>query len=237
MRTAAATAPNWGGPPHDGASRPAGILLSMGPGLAVAALLATGLGPWLPSVARRFCISSPRFGTGSRILAAVALAALLAVIAVRLAPGLLALGAAALAVAGVVLSLIDLAEHRLPDAVVWPTAAVVLLLLVAASLLEGRPNAAIATLAGAVALFAVYLVLALITPRGIGMGDVKLAAACGAALGCFGLKAWLLGLAAGFLINGAAAVAALLLRRTTLRGSLPFGPSMIAGVFVALALS
>jgi leader peptidase (prepilin peptidase)/N-methyltransferase len=209
----------------------------MGPGLAVAALLAAGLGPWLPSFARRFCISSPPFGARWRVVAALALAALLAVVAVRVGFGPLALGYLALAVAGVVLSMIDLAERRLPDALVWPATVVVVLLLVAASLLQGRPGAAIATPAGAVALFTVYLVLALITPSGIGMGDVKLAAACGAALGCLGLTGWLLGLATGFLINGAAAVAALLLRRTTLRGSLPFGPSMIAGVFVALALS
>jgi leader peptidase (prepilin peptidase) / N-methyltransferase len=209
----------------------------MGPGLAVAAVIGAGLGPWLPSLARRYCTSRPRLGARSRILAAVALAALLAVVAVRIGPHPPALGYVALAVAGVVLSVVDLVERRLPDVLVWPTAVAVALLLVAASLLEGHPTAAIATVAGAIGLFGVYLVLALITPRGIGMGDVKLAAACGAALGCLGLRTWLLGLAAGFLLNGLAAVVALALRRTTLRGSIPFGPSMIAGVFVAMALA
>ena len=209
----------------------------MGPGLAVAAVIGAGLGPWLPSLARRYCTSRPRLGAPSRILAAVALAALLAVVAVRIGPHPPALGYVVLAVAGVVLSVVDLVERRLPDVLVWPTAAAVALLLVAASLLERDPIAAMATVAGAIGLFGVYLVLALITPRGIGMGDVKLAAACGAALGCLGLRTWLLGLAAGFLLNGLAAVVALALRRTTLRGSIPFGPSMIAGVFVAMALA
>jgi leader peptidase (prepilin peptidase) / N-methyltransferase len=209
----------------------------MGPGLAVAAVIGAGLGPWLPSLARRYCTSRPRLGARSRILAAVALAALLAVVAVRIGPHPPALGYVALAVAGVVLSVVDLVERRLPDVLVWPTAVAVALLLVAASLLERDPVGAIGTVAGAIGLFGVYLVLALITPRAIGMGDVKLAAACGAALGCLGLRTWLLGLAAGFLLNGLAAVVALALRRTTLRGAIPFGPSMIAGVFVAMALA
>jgi len=209
----------------------------MGPGLAVAAVIGVGLGPWLPSLARRYCTSCPRLGTRTRILATVALVALLAVVAVRIGPHPPALGYLALALAGVVLSVVDLAEQRLPDALVRPTAGAVVLLLVAASLLERRPIEAAATVGGGLGLFAVYLVLALITPRGIGMGDVKLAAVCGAALGFLGLRTWLVGLAAGFLLNGLAAVVALALRRTTLRGSLPFGPSMIAGVFVAMALT
>lgn len=209
----------------------------MGPGLAAAAVIGVGLGPWLPSLARRCCTSRPGLGAPARILTTAALVALLAVVAVRFGLHPQALGYSALAVAGVVLSVVDVAERRLPDILVWPTAAVTALLLVAASLLEGDPAGAVGTLAGAVALFALYLALALITPRGIGMGDVKLAAACGAALGCLGLRTWLVGLAAGFLLNGIATIVALALRRTTLRGSLPFGPSMIAGVFVAVALT
>ncbi len=209
----------------------------MGPGLAVAAVIGVGLGPWLPSLARRYCRSRPGVDARARILATVALVALLAVVAVRIGLHLQALGYVALAVAGVVLSVVDVAERRLPDVLVWPTAAVVTLLLVAASLAGGRPLGAVGTAVGAIALFAVYLVLALIARGGIGMGDVKLAAACGAALGFLGLRTWLVGLAAGFLLNGLAAVVALALRRTTLRGSIPFGPSMIAGVFVAMAIT
>jgi leader peptidase (prepilin peptidase)/N-methyltransferase len=209
----------------------------MGPGLAAAAVLGAGLGPWLPSLARRVCKSRPRLGAWPRILATAALVTLLAVVAIRIGPHPNALGYAALAVAGVALSVVDLVERRLPDVLVWPTAGAVVVLLVAGSLLEGRPIGAVGTVAGAIGLFVVYLVLALIAPGGIGMGDVKLAVACGAALGCLGVRSWLLGLAAGFLLNGLAAVVALALGRTTLRGSVPFGPSMIAGVFVAIAFA
>lgn len=209
----------------------------MGPGLAVAGVIGAGLGPWLPSLARRCCTSHPQLGVRAGILATVSLVALLAVVAVRIGPQPPALGYLVLAVAGVVLSVVDLVERRLPDVLVWPTAAAVVLLLAAAALLELRPLGAVGAVAGAIGLFVVYLVLALITRGGIGMGDVKLAAACGAALGFLGVRTWLVGLAAGFLLNGLASVVALALRRTTLRGSLPFGPAMIAGVFVAMALT
>jgi hypothetical protein len=66
------------------------------------------------------------------------------------------------------------------------------------------------------------------------MGDVKLALVIGLLLGWFGLNAWLIGLLAAFVVGGLVALVALLLRRVTLRGSIPFGPSMLAGALVAL---
>jgi leader peptidase (prepilin peptidase)/N-methyltransferase len=204
---------------------------------AVAATLGAGLGPWLPSAARRFCITSRPTGFRFRIGSAVALSALFTVVGLRFGTQPLALAFVVLAVAGVLVCTVDLAERRLPNAIVLPTTAVVTAILAVVSLMQGRPAGAIGALAGAVGMFALYLLLTLITPGGIGMGDVKLASACGAALGCLGLGSWLVGLAAAFLLNGIAAIAALALRRTTLRGSLPFGPSMIAAVFIAVTLS
>ena len=84
------------------------------------------------------------------------------------------------------------------------------------------------------ALLVLYFVLALISPKGMGMGDVKFAAPLGLALGWFGWNVWVVGLAAGFIIGGVVSLIALLLRRVTLRGSIPFGPSMLAGALVAI---
>ena len=83
-------------------------------------------------------------------------------------------------------------------------------------------------------MFAVYFVLALISPKSMGMGDVKLALVIGLLLGWFGLNAWLIGLLAAFIVGGLIAIVALLLRRVTLKGSIPFGPSMLAGALIAL---
>ncbi len=86
-------------------------------------------------------------------------------------------------------------------------------------------------------MFAVYFVLALISPKSMGMGDVKLALVIGLLLGWFGLNAWLIGLLAAFIVGGLIAIVALLLRRVTLKGSIPFGPSMLAGALIALLVA
>ena len=140
----------------------------------------------------------------------------------------------ALVATGVVLSIVDLTEHRLPNAVVLPTVAIVAVLLVLASALTGEWLRLAWSLAGGAGMFLLYFTLALISPAGMGMGDVKFAAPLGLALGWFGWNVWVVGLAAGFIIGGVVSLIALLLRRVTLRGSIPFGPSMLAGALVAI---
>lgn len=136
-----------------------------------------------------------------------------------------------------VLALVDLIEHRLPNAVVFTTFGVVAALLLGFGwAFTGRPMLVLFGLGGAVAMFAVYLLLALVSPGAMGMGDVKLALLVGLVLEWFGVTAWLLGLLGAFVIGGAIAVIGLATKRVTLRGSIPFGPSMLAGALVALLL-
>jgi leader peptidase (prepilin peptidase)/N-methyltransferase len=68
----------------------------------------------------------------------------------------------------------------------------------------------------------------------MGMGDVKLAALLGGALGAVGLTGWLVGLLAAFLVGGLVAIVALLAGRVGWRGSIPFGPWMVVGTLVGL---
>ena len=138
------------------------------------------------------------------------------------------------AAASVVLSIVDYAEKRLPNKVIAPMFIALVVLLAVAALAIGDWIALLWALGGAVVMFAVYFLLALISPSAMGMGDVKLAAPIGLMLGWFGLSAWLVGLLAAFLVGGVIAIVALLLRRVTLRGSIPFGPSMLIGAFGAL---
>jgi leader peptidase (prepilin peptidase)/N-methyltransferase len=58
----------------------------------------------------------------------------------------------------------------------------------------------------------------------------------GLGLGYLGWNTWLVGLLAGFLVGSAVSLVALSLRKVSLRGSLPFGPSMLAGAFIAILL-
>ncbi len=138
------------------------------------------------------------------------------------------------AAAASVLTLVDLAEKRLPNAVIFPTLAAVAVLLVPATWASGEWMALVWAAVGSAAMFAVYFVLALISPSSMGMGDVKLALVIGLLLGWFGLNAWLIGLLAAFVVGGLIALVALALRRVTLRGSIPFGPSMLAGALIAV---
>lgn len=140
----------------------------------------------------------------------------------------------AFAAASTVLTLVDLAEKRLPNAVVFPTLGAVALLLVPPTWALGTWWPMLWALAGAAAMFAVYFLLALISPSSMGMGDVKLALVVGLLLGWFGLNVWLIGLLGAFVVGGIIALIALALRRVTLRGSIPFGPSMLAGALLAV---
>ncbi len=135
---------------------------------------------------------------------------------------------------GVALSVVDLTEHRLPNKMLLPTLAVVAVLLVLASALMGEWMRLLWALAGGAGMFLLYFVLALISPSGMGMGDVKFAAPLGLTLGWFGWTVWFVGVFASFVIGGVVGLIALLLRRVTLRGSIPFGPSMLAGAIVAV---
>lgn len=146
------------------------------------------------------------------------------------------------ALASVLLVIIDIKQKRLPDAVVLPSLVVVGSGLTLAAILRGVDGEAwvplVTTVGGAVALFAFYLLLALLQPGALGGGDVKLAALIGLVLGHAGLNVLLVGALAGFVL---VSIAALILRASQLRtppqpgpSLLPFGPFMIVGAWAAL---
>ncbi|SFK79837.1 prepilin peptidase [Geodermatophilus ruber] len=142
-----------------------------------------------------------------------------------------------LAAAGVLLAVIDLRHHLLPNRVVGPALGLGVLLLTLAATGSGEWDALLRAGLGSVALFAVFLVLALISPSGMGMGDVKLAALLGLYLGWLGWGAVLVGAFAGFVVQAFLALALLAVRRIGLREHLPFGPAMLLGAALAIGWS
>ena len=171
-----------------------------------------------------------------RVSAATITAVTFGALAVRFGLSWILPALLAFAAASTVLTLVDVAEKRLPNVVIFPALGVVALLLVPATWADGSWIRLLWAVGGAAAMFAVYFLLALISPSSMGMGDVKLALVIGLLLGWFGLTAWLLGLLTAFVVGGVIAIIALLLRRVTLRGSIPFGPSMLAGALIALLI-
>lgn len=144
---------------------------------------------------------------------------------------------AAFAVIGVALAIIDIRSHRLPNRLVASVGVTGLVLLVAAALTGSRMDALIRALLAALVLFAAYLVLRMLSAGGVGGGDVKLAAVIGLYLGWLGWGSVLVGTLAGFVLGGVFAAGMLLARRADRRTAIPFGPWMLAGAWVAIALT
>jgi len=144
-------------------------------------------------------------------------------------PWSLAPALSAFAVLSGVLAVVDARTRRLPDAIVLPGGAAVVLLLGAAALATGEPARLAGVGAGALSAFAACLVVHLARPAAFGGGDVKLAALCGAVLGWGGLEAVASGIALAFLAGGFGAAGALLAGR---RGeSIAFGPFLLLGAW------
>lgn len=136
----------------------------------------------------------------------------------------------------VALSLIDLDTHRLPNAVVYPAAVVLLVLLGAVSAVSGDWGALLRGLLGAVVLGGAYLVLALAVPGGMGLGDVKLAVVLGLVLAYLGWGPLAVGAFGGFLVGGTVAIALVAVGRARMGSGVPFGPSMLVGAWIGIVL-
>lgn len=139
-----------------------------------------------------------------------------------------------LAAITVALAMIDIDTHTLPNAIVLPAYAVGGFLLLVAALFGGEPARLLTALAGGAAMFALYLVLALLYPGGMGLGDVKLAGVLGIYLGWLGWGSIAVGAFGGFLLGGVFAVVLLTTRRANRKSGIPFGPWMLAGAWVGI---
>jgi leader peptidase (prepilin peptidase) / N-methyltransferase len=132
------------------------------------------------------------------------------------------------AVVLVVLGVIDFETRIIPNRIVVPAGAIVLLAHIAI-----RPSRTLEWTIAAVAAFAAFLVLALINPAGLGMGDVKLAFLIGAGLGWAVIPALVLG-------TFAAAFYGLFVIVTRGRGAaktaFPLGPFLAGAAIVVLLL-
>jgi leader peptidase (prepilin peptidase) / N-methyltransferase len=140
-----------------------------------------------------------------------------------------------LGVLGLQLARIDVALHLLPNPLVLMLLMGGFLLFLLPGLFNKQADDLVRAVLGAIILFAGYLILGLISPGGIGMGDVKLAAPVGLFLGYLGWSQLLYGGLLGFVLNGLTTVVVLSRNSRNKATEVPHGPSML-GATVAAAL-
>ncbi|WP_312876657.1 prepilin peptidase [Streptomyces bohaiensis] len=188
-----------------------------------------GAAPALPGTA---AVEPPR-----RVLPAVVTAAVCGVLAsavgadpvlavwLLLVPGMVAITA------------VDLAVLRLPDVLTYPMACLAAGGLGLCALLVADAGGSwLRALLGGITLSGSLLVLALINPRGMGLGDVKLSLALGTVLGWYGWGVLVLGVFAGFLLASVYAFHLVALRGAGRGTAFSMGPFLAAGTLVGVVL-
>jgi leader peptidase (prepilin peptidase)/N-methyltransferase len=140
----------------------------------------------------------------------------------------------ALAFVCLVLAVIDATTRLLPNRITYPAFPAVLALLLVASIGLGDLGRLARGLLAAMAVGGLFLLLALISPRGMGLGDVKLAPTLGLALGWLSWGAVAVGVFAGFLLGALAGLAAIVALGLTRKSLLPFGPWLVAGALLGV---
>jgi leader peptidase (prepilin peptidase)/N-methyltransferase len=168
------------------------------------------------------------------LVAGAATAILLGGLAARVHPALVLAAACWLAVCAVPLAYADMAVQRLPDPLTGAAYAGAVVLLLLAVAVGGPWSALVRALLGGLALAGFYLLLILISPSGMSLGDVKLAASLGTLLAWFSWRLLIAGGFAGLGLGAMAAGALLASRRVSRKHLIPFGPFMIAGAVLAV---
>ncbi|MGQ0678456.1 MAG: prepilin peptidase [Actinomycetota bacterium] len=135
-----------------------------------------------------------------------------------------------------ILSAVDLDERRIPNKVLGPMAVVGAVLLAAAAMVTGRPGVLLVMAVGAVGYALPMLLLAIVAPGSMGMGDIKLAGYIGMHLAWFGLEHVLIGALLAFIIGAAVGLLLIALRKKGRKDTVPFGPSMALGGLLPLFL-
>lgn len=161
-------------------------------------------------------------------------AVLFAAVAVRLGADW-ALPAFLVVVAGLVaISAVDLERFIVPNRILYPTLFVAAPLLLVAAAVDGDWSSARTAAIGGALGFVLLLAIHLVSPRGMGFGDVRLAGLIGMMLGWLSVGHVLVGLFLGFATASLVGVGLILGGRRGRKDKVPFGPFLAAGAVLAV---
>lgn len=142
-----------------------------------------------------------------------------------------------LAAVSIVLGLIDLDTHTLPNQIVIPSYVVGALLLGVTGVVSGNHAAIFRAFIGMISLGLFYFGTALLYPGGMGMGDVKFAGVLGLFLGYLGWGVLLVGAFSAFVLGGIFALSLIIFRKAGSKSGIPFGPWMLTGAWIGVFFS
>ena len=134
----------------------------------------------------------------------------------------------------VAITFIDLELYIIPNRVLYPAIFISIPLLVLAAAAQSEWGNLERAVIGAVVAWVFFLVLHLVSPRGMGFGDVRLSFLLGLFLGWLDLRHVFLGVFFGFLLGSIVGVALMILRRRGRKDYIPFGPFLAVGAIVAV---
>jgi leader peptidase (prepilin peptidase)/N-methyltransferase len=197
------------------------------------------LGPWLAALTVRLA-SRDRIARPTPVR--IALTSVLAGLAVAAAPALFGsrpatLGLAWFGAAAVVLAGVDLAAHRLPDRVTHPTAVVCAVALLTDATVTGGWGALLRAAVAAAVAHGLGTAVRLVSPTGLGGGDVTLLGLLGLVLGWAGWGVLMGAVFAGLLVGALGSVLLIASGRAGWRTRVPFGPPLLVGAYLALWLA
>ena len=134
----------------------------------------------------------------------------------------------------VALGAVDVAHHRLPDAITLPAVPLAVVGVVLTAVLAPGSGSVVSGVVAAVVLWAGFAGIARWSPRSMGRGDVKLMPTLGLLMGYVSPYAVLVGLLVAFGTGSLVALVGLVARRLRLSSAIPLGPYLLLGCWVVL---
>lgn len=194
------------------------------------AALGAGLGP----LVRRFMTQEDR--RSSSILIGLVTAIVFGLLAWRVSNWADLLGYSVFAAFGIAVSVIDIAERRIPTRLVLPAYPMLVGLFGTTAFLQRDFGGASRSVIGLLVLPAFYVVLALVSHGGVGAGDVRLAGPVGWVMAWHGWTTLVAGTLLAFVFASLASLTTIVWRSATRNSRVPFAPAMVIGALATIVL-
>ncbi len=134
----------------------------------------------------------------------------------------------------IALALIDVEHLRLPTRVVYVSTALVVALLLASSAWLDEWHRSVVAVLSAVVWLALFGAIHTVSPRALGLGDVRLAPLLGFALGWLSIGAVIVGFFLANLVGSVVGIALIAMHRLERRQPVPYGVFLAVGAGIAI---